>query len=169
MAIGDVLAVVAAGLAIFGSTWALLVASALMFGGRTTAAQRSIELHPWRCFGIGLLLALPFGTLAVALAAQPLPLLKLVGTCLYLTLFALAALGGGGLASAIGRRCSALDPSLSALQALGRGSGVLVGASLFPLLGWFLLGPAIVLVSLGAGVLSLVARSEAPPIAREGF
>jgi len=169
MAIGDVLAAVAAGLTIFGSTWALLVAAALMFGGRTATRPRPIGVHPWRCFGFGLLLALPLGTLAVALAAQPLPLLKLVGTCLYLTLFAIAAIGGGGLATAIGRRCLALDPNLSALQALGRGSGVIVGASLFPLLGWFLLGPAIVLVSLGAGTMALLARPEAPPIAREGF
>lgn len=169
MAIGDVLAVVAAGLTIFGSTWALLVASALMFGGRVGAAQRSIEQHPWRCLGLGIALALPLGTLAVALAAQPLPLLKLGGTVLYLMLFAIAMIGGGGLASLIGRRVLTMDPQLTAFQALGRGSGVLVGASLFPLLGWFLLGPAIVLVSLGSGAMSLVARADAPPVAREGF
>ncbi|MBX7133756.1 MAG: hypothetical protein K1X67_13870 [Fimbriimonadaceae bacterium] len=167
MNIGDVLAVVAGALAICGSAWALLVISAVVFGTRTQHAQGAIERHPWRTLGIGLFGVVVFGTLSVIMAAQPLPLVKLVGTMMYLSLFAVAVVGGGGIAAMIGRRLQPMDSSMSPFQALTRGSGILVLAGLFPMLGWFVLAPLTLFMSLGAGIQALVAKPLAPPIYNE--
>ena len=167
MAIGDVLAVVAGIFAICGSAWALLVISAVMFGTRTQHAQAAIERYPWRTLGIGILGIVVFGTLSVIMAAQPLPLVKLVGTMMYLTLFAIAVVGGGGIAAMLGRKLQPMDSSLSPFQALTRGSGILVLAGLFPMLGWFVLAPLTLFMSLGAGIQALVAKPVAPPVRHE--
>lgn len=167
MAIGEVFAVIAAALTICGSAWALLVISSIVFGAKTLGAQTALERKPWQTLTIGLPTVAFFGFLAVILAAQPIPLVKLAGTALYLAILAIAALGGGGLATLIGRKMLPLDSSLSPFQALSRGSGILVLASLFPLLGWFLIAPMVLVMSFGAGVQALVAKPSSPPVMSE--
>jgi hypothetical protein len=167
VAIGDVLAVVAAIFAICGSAWALLVISSVIFGNRTRHAQTAIESRPWRCLGIGVSIVAVFGFMAVVLAAQPNPAFKLFGTTIYLAIFGIAVVGGGGLATLIARKMLPLDSALTPFQALTRGSGILVLAGLFPMLGWFVVGPLSLLISVGAGVHARLARAEAPPVMPE--
>lgn len=143
--------------------------SAVMFSGRAALARQQIERRPWPTLGVGVLTLVLLGTLAAALAAQPLPGLKLLGTMLYMALFSLSVLGGGGVGSLIAQKMLPLDPTLTPFQGLTRGAGILVLAGLFPVLGWFLLGPLVLIVSTGAGVLSLVTKPLSPPIPNEEF
>ena len=76
--IGDALAVVGGLFGVCLSLWALVMATAMLFGARAERAEGALA-RPWRCFFIGLAVALTLGVLAVALVAQPLPLAKLLG------------------------------------------------------------------------------------------
>jgi hypothetical protein len=60
------------------------------------------------------------------------------------------------------RRIRALDASISPFSALSRGAALVVLPSLLPVLGWFLVGPLLFFVGLGAGIRSLKATETLP-------
>ena len=159
--IGDALAVVGGLFAICISVWTLVMATTMLFGARAERAETAIG-RPWRCFFVGLAVALTLGLLAVAMTSAPNPAAKLVGTLLYVVLLSISAVGGAGLALAASRRVRELDPEASAFSALARGAGVLVLSALVPLLGWFGIAPIALLVGLGAGVQSVFGRAAIP-------
>lgn len=164
MLIGDVLAITAGLAAICASAWALMVGVAVMFSHRTRHACRVVERNGWSTLAIGLPIALVGGFLSVALVGAPNPLAKLIGTAIYLALLSIAVVGAGGLATFVGRKIEPLDPSVSPFKALSRGAAILVLGCLLPLFGWFLFAPALLVMSIGAGVRALVAKPAAPPV-----
>jgi len=159
--IGDVFSVVAALLTVCFSAWAVMLATTLLFTNRTQNAQRAIVARPWRAFFGGLALMLIVGTTALALAANPIPGIKLIGVMFLLALLSVAAIGAGGLSSLVGERMQPMDPSLSAYKAVGRGAAIVVGATLLPFVGWWVFTPIVLAISLGAGVSALMARTSA--------
>src|SRR5579859_5390453 len=170
VAIGDVFSVASALVLICVTAWALIMGSALLFQSGASKARDSYCNAPWRGFFAGLATTAVVGIASVVLLAIPTPLTKLVGTMLYLLLMALAALGASGIALLISDRVAALDPNVSRYGALMRASSILVIAGVFPLLGWFLVGPVLTIASIGYGLQALVARQGsyvvAPPIER---
>ncbi|MCB8932161.1 MAG: hypothetical protein M9921_15475 [Fimbriimonadaceae bacterium] len=156
--IGDALAAVGGLLGICASIWALVVGCSLLFGQAAERAEREIE-HPWRSFGVGLLVALTLGVVSFALVASPVPLLKLLGTVLYVVLLFVASVGGAGVAGTAARRIREMDPDLSPFAALVRGAGILVLSGILPVLGWFGIAPIALLVALGAGTLATLKRA----------
>ncbi|MBV9867349.1 MAG: hypothetical protein JO316_18485 [Abitibacteriaceae bacterium] len=162
MTIGDVLAVVAGIIGIGLSGWALLISMALIFNRRVAQAQEHLEKAPWASLGVGLVLTFTLGLLSIALLNHPHGLLKLVGVGLLTGLLWLSSLGAGGLALLINQRIRGLEPGLSEFKALCRGGALIVMACWLPLLGWFLLTPLVIIMSLGAGVKALWNKQPRP-------
>lgn len=159
--IGDSFAVVAILFGIGLTTWALVLASALIFPAKVAVAQEKYAYRPWAGFGVGVLMALTVGLVSLAMASLPIPLLKLLGTGGLLTLLAISAVGSAGLCQMMAQRIRVMEPSLSPYAALTRASMVVVIGGLFPILGWFLLGPILLLTSLGIGTQAILARAHA--------
>lgn len=158
--IGDVFSVVSILFGVCLSTWALLLGSTLLFRQRTQTAQETIDRHPWKSFFFGLVILAFAGTISVAMVANPVPGIKLLGTMGVLALLSVAAIGAGGLAQLVGDRIRPMDPTLTPFRAVGRGAMILVVAGLLPLVGWWVFAPIVLAVSLGAGLFALVARPE---------
>ncbi len=161
MKIGDVLGTVGLIGGICLSLWVMLIALALLFEEKAHAARRVLENQAGRALGLGLALALPLGFLSIALFKAP-GGFKLLGWIVLLSLLATSLLGGSGLALLLGERIAAQAPQLSLLGALSRGAGMLALAWIFPVVGWFLIGPLAVIIGLGAGAKAL--RVRAPKI-----
>ena len=165
LTIGDVLAVVGIVVAIGVSTWALIVAVALLFEERSKVAARLIRDNPWKTGFLGLIGQLLIGGLGFVLIANPLPGAKLAGSIVALTVIVVTAIGVAGLVGLAARRIRELDPDMSAYGALSRGSMFVVIPSVLPLIGWLLIGPVVLALGMGAGLRALRAPSPiAPPI-----
>ncbi len=140
---------------------------ALVFSARTGSAERHLAQSPWRTLLIGLVVMGGGGFLSVALMASPLPGPKFAGFVGSLALLCVAIVGMGGLAALFGKRIQPLEPSLSSFRALSRGAGLIVAATLLPLVGWFVFTPLVLIYGAGAGVQALFSSaggaSSAPP------
>jgi len=91
-----------------------------------------------------------------------LPIPTLGAWIVVLAMLSLAALGGSGLAMLAADRVQEHEPRLSAYAALMRGAALVVVPGLLPVFGWFLVGPALLFVGVGAGVRAL--RLASPPV-----
>ena len=156
--IGDVLAVVFALVGACVTAGAMMLCGALLFQGHASRAREACRVAPGRGLVLGLLLTIVLAALSIAFLKVPLPAFKLVGTVVYLSLMAVAAIGASGIALLLSERVAALDLSLSRYGALLRAASILAIACVFPLLGWFLVGPALFIASVGFGAQSLFAR-----------
>lgn len=158
--IGDVLAFFAGVTLLAISSWAIAMCMVLMFPRRADRARDHLAARPWQSLIFGLLLALVPGVLSLNLMANPMPGLKLAGLMSLMTLLGLAAVGFGGMASLVSSRVRAMAPELSPLAATGRASAIIVIASLFPFLGWFIFAPLALVFSLGAGFRAVLDRDS---------
>jgi hypothetical protein len=165
MTLADVLAV-AAGLVIAGAGFASLsVILAVLFPAAVARARLRAETRPGASAGIGA--AAAFGAVvggAIFLKA-PLPPLHLGAVGAFLIASSLAVRGGAGLAAALGQRSRAGAPAApgpAGILDLLRGALLLEAASLLPLVGWFVVLPAALFVSLGAGIASVFSREPQP-------
>lgn len=165
MTIGDVLAWVGGIGALCVSAWTLYVVVALLFVQRSNQAADAITTSPWKHGFLGFIVTLVLGPIGIAMIQIPNPLGRLFGLMTLVGLLALAAIGGAGVALIAARRIRALDSSVTPFGALCRGAAFVVVPSLVPLLGWFLIGPALFFVGLGAGIRTL----KAPQTVTQGF
>jgi hypothetical protein len=165
MLLGDVFSVIAAIVGIAICAWALLLCVSVFFVRRTNAASQLIMASPVKLTLIGLGAALLVGGGGLALISQPLPLLKLVGWVMVLWLMAVSFTGSAGLVKIGGERILELDRRLSSYAAMSRGAMFLILSSIFPVLGWFLFGPIIFCLGIGAGLRVIRLKEEAVPTA----
>jgi hypothetical protein len=164
MTLADVLAVVA-GLAIAGAGFASLsVILAVLFPEAVSRARSRAEARPGRSIAIGAA-AVFAAVLAVgAFLGAPFPPLRAGAVLTLLGVLTLAVLGGAGLSDALGRRSrSALrgESGSIGLRDMLRGVLLLESAALLPIVGWFVVLPAALLLSLGAGIGTILFRSPA--------
>ena len=138
------------------SVWALLVASALIFGRRAEYAQDYFELAPWRTFIIGLLFGGAGNFLGIALLSAAPPLIKLFGWFILATMWSFSVIGASGLARLAANRISDMESGSAGFGALAKGAGLVVLAGMVPLLGWLLIIPVLTIVSFGAGIQSIL-------------
>jgi hypothetical protein len=153
--IGDVTTVFAI-LAALGIVFpGLLLAWSLLLPGTVERARERVTQTPGRTFLLGGLVLLVAGTPAVLLttAAGPLQFMGFVGVFL---LMAVASIGAGGVAALMGERLRGQGIQASSPGALVRGGVALEFAVIFPLVGWFILFPIVVIISLGAACFALV-------------
>ncbi len=140
----------------------LVIWFALMFPNPVRRSRERLEAAPGLCMFTGAALALLLGGLAVVLINLPNGLVKLAGYAILAVLLIGATLGAAGMVRLLGERLEPLCGSVSPLGVLIRGAALTELASLFPVIGWFLFLPVATLANLGAGVLGLARRREAP-------
>lgn len=160
---GDVLAVAAGLFGICLATWALLVASTLLFTRRTSQARDSIGRAPGWAIVRGVL-ATGVGVFGLVLLSSPLPAAKLLGLSLVLSVLSVTAIGMAGLARIAADRIGELEPSLSAYACMVRGAAIVVIPAILPFLGWFVVAPVLLFVGAGAGMSAVFSRSSSPVI-----
>lgn len=165
--IGDVLTVVATVLGTAVSAWALTICAALLFTRRTDAAHAALRQSLAKCFVVGLFATFALLFVSSALASLALPVAKLAGVFGFAATLALAAVGSAGLARLVANRIMRHDPEVSAYSALTRGAGLLVAAAAFPVLGFFVITPLLIVLSVGAGTIAIVTRAATEVTAAE--
>lgn len=162
MTIGDVLAAVAALLTLGASWGAAILLAALAFPRRAERAQMLLTEHPWACLGRGIATAVICGLPTLLLASAPGPARLLLLAPLGL-LTAGALVGSAAAVRLLGGRIDAVGSPLTPFAALTRASFLYVAAGFLPVIGWFLVLPASLLLALGAGLPALFpARVPAP-------
>ncbi len=131
---------------------ALLLIPARLFPRATARGADALTTAPWRCFGVGLAALLVLMVIArpllFCLGVAP----QALGVLLWLGALAAWAVGAGALARRIGRLISRQDGPEPAPAVLTKGSLLTAGALSVPVLGWLILAPAALAVSLGAGL-----------------
>jgi hypothetical protein len=137
------------------SVWAMLVCVTLLFTQKATCAQTEWQEHSLRAFALGVLLTATAGLAGMVLLQQANGLFKLIGWVLLLALFGLSTVGSSGLALLVAERVQGVEPQMSRFGALIRAAGFLIAMGLVPLLGWFLITPITIIMSLGAGCRTL--------------
>jgi len=156
MTFGDVLAVVASALALVVTLWAGTLVFALLFAKKARVAADAATAHPARLGFGGAALGVLAGGAGLALANAG--GFAIIGWVMLGLLLALALLGSAGLSLLLADRMRAEDRRLRPLAALGKSSLLLIGAGLIPIAGWFALFPALLFVSLGAGLIAVLDR-----------
>jgi hypothetical protein len=135
-----------------------MMGTAVLFPKRSSAATDAIRTNPGRTLLAGFGAFLLVGIVAFAFLSNPLPFSKLLGLALATGLLAIAAIGAGGLALLIGERLRTLKPEMTPYDATSIGAALVFLGALTPVLGTFLLAPASLFVSIGAGVRALFGR-----------
>lgn len=150
-------------LLIFGIAFpGLLTAWWLLFPATVERAQTRLDQTPWQCFWFGgiltaavvILLVLPFGPA------------KFLGWTLIVLTLAISSLGSAGIAAKMGQRLVETS-NASPAAAFLLGAIVLELAVFFPLLGWLLVFPLIIVTALGAtgfALLRWVPKATPAPI-----
>ncbi len=142
----------------WGTLAALLVVLPALLPGRVARAQQIAQNSPGRAFVIGLVNALFFGVLA-AIFAQGGDVGGLIALLILLALLAVASVGLAGINQIVQER---LYAGIGGVKVGLKTAVLLIAAGLVPLLGWFVLTPFLLLISLGAGITTLVRRKSAP-------
>lgn len=163
MTIGDVLAVTA-GIGAIGAAWtAAILLFALAFPTRTAAAQAKLTDAPGASFGIGLTVSLGSGLLALVCWNAPAGPIKLLTAVIAAGICLTAALGSAGAVRLLGERIDAAGTGLSPFASLTRAAILYVLAGFLPVLGWFVLLPCALLLSVGSGAAALAPKRSKRP------
>lgn len=166
--------------AIFGTLLALgiafpgmLTAWWLLFPASIQKASQRVSTTPGKSLGLGILAALAVAVPAAVLLALPVGGAKLLGIVLIAAGLAFASLGAAGVAASMGRTWKGhAGDQASPTGSFVRAAIALELAAAFPLLGWFIVIPTTILVSLGAAVfaaLNWVPDAEPGAVVKEGL
>lgn len=134
------------------------------FPNRVDKSQRALNQMAGRAFGVGLVNFLFFGVLAIVLfsvAESTNGLIQVILTfpALIITGF-LTVLLTFGLAGTVRELGARLFPEQTAWRQTVWGSAVLTLACALPLVGWFVLLPAVAVISIGATILGFFQRDS---------
>lgn len=141
----------------WGTLAALLVLLPALLPGRVARAQQLVQNRPGRSFVIGLVNALFFGVL-ILIFSQGGDLGSLIALIILLALLAVTAVGLAGINQIVQGR---LYPNDGGVKVGLKTAVLLIAGGLVPLLGWLVLTPIMLLISLGAGIITLVRRKKA--------
>lgn len=142
---------------------ALLVLLPALLPERVARAQQIAQNSPGRAFVIGLVNFLFFGVL-IAIFSQGAQLGGLIAATILLALMMVTAVGLAAINQIVQGRLYSGDVSVK----VGLKTAVLlIAAGLVPLLGWFFLTPVLLLISLGAGIMTLVRRKSSATLSEQ--
>lgn len=145
-------------LAIFGILLALgltypgmLTTWRMLFPSVVERACTRLSESPWKCLGLGVVVATVVAIPALVLMALPFGPTKLIGWLIVAGGMVVASLGASGLASLIGERMGQLSaPDRSEASTFIRGAIALELTAAFPIIGWFVFLPLSTLSAAGA-------------------
>lgn len=163
--IGDVTTIFAILIALGAVFPGLLLAWSLLLPGVVERGRERVTRTPGKSVFLGIFVLLIAGTPAALLtaAAGPLQFMGFVGVFL---LMAIVSMGAAGVASLMGERLRGQGVNATSPGALLRGAVALEFAVMFPLIGWFIVFPFVVIVSTGAACFALMRWSpRVSPIA----
>ncbi len=158
MSLGDVFLIFGLMLAIGIALPGMLLALFLLFPGIVESSRGRLQTTPWQCFGTGILIIVAGVFGLGVLLSSPNAFTQLLGWAGLLLLISLASLGTAGLVALMGERLMGVGLNLSKPSAMVRGAIALELAAIFPILGWFLVIPLVVVCTIGAAGLALFAR-----------
>ncbi len=151
---GLVMALVVATLLIASLATLLLVLTGLL-PHISRGSRAALTRSPRRAFLIGLVNYLFLGGISLVLTEIGEGLTDVIALLLLLFLAAVTALGLTGTVALLGQRLSELGSrTASPAKQLLWGTLAFVLAGVFPVLGWFLLAPTLLLLSFGSAVLA---------------
>lgn len=135
----------------------MLTAWRLLFPKVVTNAQARIAITPWKCFWLGvggnIAFAIPI-TILFALSVGPAQFLGFIGLFAWLTF---ASFGAAGVAAHMGSRISEMTQNnVSDMGAFVRGAVAFELAAAFPVLGWFIVIPLGIILSVGAAIFGIL-------------
>jgi hypothetical protein len=156
MLFGDVLAVIAGVLAITLTAWATILAASLLLEVQVTRGQEVLQKGMIKPLLSGLFLLVTFGGIGIALLNAPAPFLKVLGMGAWGFVLVLGAVGAASLSRYLATRMRMQHPGLEEFNAVSRSALLIIGSSWLPLVGWFLVMPALLSVSIGAGWRAMV-------------
>jgi hypothetical protein len=147
-----------------------------LFPDAVERARLRLEETPWSTLWMGIGAALLSALPILVLVALPFGPAKFLGFSLLAVLLAVAGIGAAGLAARMGVVLAQRSAGLSQAGAFVRGAIALELAAVFPVIGWMLVIPLALLVSLGATTFALLkwvprANKEIPttiPAASQG-
>ncbi len=158
--------------AIFGTLLALgiafpgmLTAWWLLFPRTVEGAQQRLSATPWRCFWLGLGVVFLISLPATILLALPFGPAKFAGAVIIFGGLAFGSLGAAGIARLMaGRLAGSSGRSRLQMSAFVRAAVALELAAAFPLIGWFVVIPLTIIVSLGAAAFSVLGWLPRPAV-----
>lgn len=159
--IGSALTIIAILFGLAFSAWALLVGSTMIFRRKAETSLDLIRHAPFRSFFIGAVTLFVAGFVSAALLSLPLAIGKVLGYGGLMVALSLATVGAGGLVLLVAERLRQFDPKLRPFVALHRSSLLIVSSGLVPLLGLFVIFPAVLAIGIGAGLQAIILRGTA--------
>ncbi|MFI5384917.1 MAG: hypothetical protein ACHQ50_02245 [Fimbriimonadales bacterium] len=158
--IGSALTIIAIIFGMAFSAWALLIGSALIFRNKAQISYSLIQHAPGRSFFLGAVTLFIIGFVSLAFLGAPFPVTKFLGYSGLLVVFSLATLGSGGLVLMVADRLRQYDTKLRPFVALHRGALLIVSSGLVPLLGLFVIFPAVLAMGIGTAVQAIFMKHE---------
>lgn len=152
---GEILAVALLSILGIVTLAASLVTLSLLAPAYTGRAAATLERSPRRTFGLGLVNLLFFVALAALLSGGG--DLGILGALLLLLLSIVALIGLGGIVAVLRARLALEEQGWRATAAAAL---LLVLTVAAPVVGWFVLGPLLIVAAVGSGILSLLRRNE---------
>lgn len=128
----------------------LLTALWLIFPATVERARVRLDRTPWQCFWLGGVLMALVTIPATLLIAAGLGPTQFAGWSLIALALIFAAIGVAGLAAKMGQYLALRDISLSSAGGFVRGALALELAAAFPIVGWLIVVPLTIVLSLGA-------------------
>lgn len=163
--IGDSFSIVATLAGIAVTLWCFLIACMLLFPARIAAARNAVANRSSLCIGGGFA-ALIYGFFSLIVLQVPNPGVKLLGTIMLSSYFALVAIGSSGIAKLASERLRTLKGDHSNLfDAYAKSALYIVIAGMLPVLGWFLFAPIFMLMAGGAGLFAVLKPVTADEVA----
>lgn len=141
----------------------LLLSWFLLMPGMVECSRERVSKTPWKALLLGLMVlvvaSIPLGILNTL--AGPFQFLAYAGG---FVLFTFATIGAAGIAAMMGERLRSQGVNATSPGALLRGAVALEFAVVFPILGWFILFPIVLLLSLGSALFALLHRTPRPQV-----
>lgn len=134
----------------------LLSAVWLLFPATVERARLRLDRTPWQCFWLGGVLTAIIAIPTTILMVLPSGAAKFLGFGLLAIALAIATVGAAGLVSKMAGHLAAFNRDLSPAGAFLRAALALELAAAFPLVGWFILAPLAIVISLGAAAFALL-------------
>ena len=135
----------------------------LLFPKLTERAQLRVAGTPWKTGFMGITGLIGTAIPAAILVSLPFGPAQFFGWLAVFIMITFSTIGAAGLAAHIGTRAAArAGRDATSVRSFVIGAGALELAAAFPILGWFILLPAIILFSLGASIFAVLRWAPKP-------